>query len=56
MVTLQGTIHLLSQSFWVGKRLKGQYVRAVLDTARGYLTIYVQGRIYKRWPYKFLTK
>jgi transposase InsO family protein len=56
MVTRQGTIHLLSQSFWIGKRLKGQYVKAVLDTARHQLTVYVKGRIFKRWPYKFLTK
>lgn len=56
MVTRQGTIHLLSQSFWIGKRLKSQYVKAVLDTARHQLTIYFKGRIFKRWPYKFLTK
>jgi len=56
MVTPHGNIHLLSQTFWIGKRLKGQYVKAVLDTAHGYLTVYVQGRIFKRWPYRFLTK
>ena len=56
MVTPQGNIHLLSQTFWIGKRLKAQYVKAVLDTAHGYLTVYVQGRIFKRWPYRFLTK
>jgi putative transposase len=56
MVTAHGQIHLLSQTFWIGKRLKGQYVKAVVDTAHGYLTIYVQGRIFKRWPYRFLTK
>jgi putative transposase len=56
MVTPHGNIHLLSQTFWIGKRLKGQYVKAVLDTAHGYLTVYVQGRIVKRWPYRFLTK
>jgi len=56
MVTSQGTIHLLSQTFWIGKRLKGQYVKAVLDTAHAYLTIYLKGRIFKRWPYKFLTR
>jgi len=56
MVTAHGQIHLLSQTFWTGKRLKGQYVKAVLDTAHGYLTVYVQGRIFKRWPYRFLTK
>jgi transposase InsO family protein len=56
LVTAYGQIHLLSQTFWIGKRLKGQYVKAVLDTTHGYLTVYVQGRIFKRWPYRFLTK
>ena len=55
-VTPYGNIHLLSQSFKVGKRLKGQYVRAVLDTQRAQLTVYVQGRIVKRWPYPFVTQ
>lgn len=55
MVTPYGNIHLLSQTFWIGKRLKGhaKRVKAVLDTAHGYLTVYVKGRIFKRWPYKF---
>jgi putative transposase len=55
-VTLNGKIHLLSQTFKVGKRLKGEYVKVVLDTRRGYLTVYRQGRICKRWPYPFLKK
>lgn len=55
-VTPYGNIHLLSQSFRVGKRLKGQYVKAVLDTQRAHLTVYVQGRIFKRWPYPFTSK
>ena len=55
-VTLNGKIHLLSQTFKVGKRLKGEYVKVVLDTQRGYLTVYRQGRICKRWPYPFLKK
>jgi putative transposase len=55
-VTGHGNIHLLSQTFKVGKRLKGQYVRAVLDTQRAHLTIYVRGRIFKRWPYPYLRK
>ena len=53
-VTPKGRIHLLSQSFKVGKRLKGQYVKAVLDTQRVQLTIYAQGQIVKRWPYPFV--
>jgi putative transposase len=56
LVTPHGNIHLLSQTFWIGKRLKGQYVKAVLDSAHSQLTVYVQGRVFKRWPYKLLTK
>jgi len=55
-VTLNGKVHLLSQTFNVGKRLKGEYVKVVLDTRRGQLTAYRQGRIFKRWPYPFLKK
>lgn len=55
-VTPNGHIHLLSQTFTVGKRLKGQYVKVVLDTQRAQLTVYVKGRIFKRWPYPFLKK
>lgn len=53
-VTIHGKIHLLSQTFNVGKRLKGQYVKVVLDTRRAQLTVYVKGRIFKRWAYPFL--
>jgi transposase InsO family protein len=55
-VTKHGNVHLLSQTFFVGKRLKGEYVRAALDTQRAYLTVYRQGRIFKRFPYAFLKK
>lgn len=55
-VTAHGNIHLLSQTFYVGKRLKGEYVKVQLDTKRAQLTIYRQGRIFKRWPYPFLKK
>jgi putative transposase len=55
-VTKHGNVHLLSQTFFVGKRLKGEYVRAVLDTQRAHLTVYRQSRIFKRFPYPFLKK
>jgi putative transposase len=55
-VTLSGNIHLLSQTFKVGKRLKGEFVKVILDTRHAYLTLYRQGRILKRWPYAFLKK
>jgi transposase InsO family protein len=53
-VTPSGTIHLLGQTYRIGKRLKGQYVKAVLDTERATLTVYVKGRVFKRWPYPFV--
>lgn len=53
-VTRHGNIHLLSQTYWVGKRLKHHYVKVVLDTQHRYLTVYLKGRLFKRWPYPFL--
>jgi putative transposase len=53
-VSPAGTVSVLSQSFRVGKRHKGLYLRLVLDTRRGWLTTYLNGRILKRWPYKLL--
>jgi transposase InsO family protein len=55
-VTAHGNIHLLSQTFYVGKRVKGEYVKVRLDTKRAHLTVYRQGRIFKHWPYPFLKK
>lgn len=55
-VTPKGNVHLLSQTFQVGKRLKGEYVKIVLDTQRAHLTAYRRGRVFKRWPYPFLKK
>jgi len=53
-VGVAGTITVLSQSFRVGKRHRGLYLRLVLDTGRGWLTAYLNGRVLKRWPYKLL--
>jgi len=55
-VTANGNVHLLSQTYKVGKRLKGMYVKVVLDTHHGHITVYRQGRLFKRWPYPFLKK
>ena len=55
-VTAHGNVHLLSQTFSVGKRVKGEYVKVQLDTKRAQLTVYRHGRIFKRWPYPFLKK
>ena len=53
-VSPAGTVSVLSQSFRVGKRHRGLYLRLVVDTGRGWLTAYLDGRVLKRWPYKLL--
>ncbi len=53
-VSPAGTVKLLEQSFRVGKKHKGLYLRLVIDTGRGTLTAYLNGRVVKRWPYKLL--
>ncbi len=53
-VSVVGTVTILSQSFRVGKRRRGLYLRLVVDTGHGWLTAYQNGRILKRWPYKLL--
>src|SRR5512143_98971 len=49
-----GTVSVLSQSYRVGKKHRGLYLRLVVDTGRGWLTAYLNGRVLKRWPYKLL--
>ena len=53
-VSVAGTVTVLSQSYRVGKRHRGLYLRLVVDTGRGWLTAYLNGRVLKRWPYKLL--
>jgi len=53
-VSPAGTVTVLSQSYRVGKRHRGLYLRLVVDTGRGRLTAYLNGRVLKRWPYKLL--
>jgi transposase InsO family protein len=55
-VSVAGTVTVLSQTFRVGKRHRGQYLRLVIDTGRGWLIAYRNGRILKRWPYKLLNE
>jgi transposase InsO family protein len=55
-VSVAGTVGVLSQSFRVGKRHRGLYLKLVLDTGRGWLTAYLNGRVLKRWPYKLLNR
>ena len=51
-VSPAGTVSVLSQSYRVGKRHRGLYLRLVIDTGRGTLTAYLNGRVLNRWPYK----
>jgi transposase InsO family protein len=51
-VSPAGTVSVLSQSYRVGRRHRGLYLRLVIDTGRGTLTAYLNGRVLKRWPYK----
>jgi transposase InsO family protein len=53
-VSPAGTVSVLSQSYRVGKRHRGLYPRPVVDTGRGRLTAYLDGRVLKRRPYKLL--
>lgn len=55
-VSVAGTVAVLSQSFRVGKRHRGLYLRLVVDTGRGGLTAYLNGRVLKRWPYKLFNE
>jgi transposase InsO family protein len=51
-VSARGRVSLLGQRFQIGRRHKFTYVKTVLDTRRQRLTVYVAGKIFKRWPYK----
>lgn len=51
-VSARGTVTLLGQTFKIGRRYKYEYVKAVLDTQRQRLTVYVAGKAHKRWGYK----
>ena len=53
-VSVAGTVTVLSQTYRVGKRHRGLYLRLVVDTGRGWLTAYLNGRVLKRWSYKLL--
>ena len=53
-VSVAGTVTVLSQSFRVGKKHRGLYLQMVVDTGRGRLTAYLNGRVLERWPYKLL--
>jgi transposase InsO family protein len=56
LVSSSGTVNVLSQSFKVGKRLKFQYIKAMLDTKQRVLKIYHKGRLVKQFAYKLSEK
>jgi hypothetical protein len=51
-----GAISVLSRSLLGGKRDRGLYLRLLIDTGRGWLTAYLNGRVLKRWTYKLLNE
>jgi transposase InsO family protein len=51
LVSLQGTIRLLDQSFTIGKRYKGQYVKGTIYTKSHTLKLYHKGKLIKEFPY-----
>ena len=55
LVSVQGTIGILGQSFKVGKRRKYQYVKVILYTKYQRLKVYHKGKLIKEFPYP-LTK
>jgi putative transposase len=55
-VSVAGTVTLLSQTFRVGKKHRGLYLRLVVHTGHGTLTAYLNGRVLERWPYQLLNE
>lgn len=55
-ISARGTVKILGQTFKLGRRYKQSYAKAVLDTRQERLTVYVAGRVVKRWPYKLIHK
>ena len=56
LVRPDGTINVLGESFKVGKRRKGQYVKATIWTKSQQLRVYYRRRIIKKWKYQLLSK
>ena len=51
LVSAQGTVRILGQSFKVGKRLKYQYVKVTIYTKYQKLKVYAKGKLIKEFPY-----
>lgn len=56
LVSTQGTINILGQQYRVSKRLKFEYIKATLFTARQTLKVYHRGRLLKAFPYTLTVK
>lgn len=56
MVRPDGTINVLDESSRVGKRRKGQYIKATIWTRYQQLKVYYRGRIIKKWKYQLPSK
>jgi putative transposase len=52
LAKVQATINVLGQQFPIGKRLKYQYLKVTLHSARQTLKVYHRGRLSKQLPYK----
>src|SRR5262249_31493096 len=53
-VSAGGTVTAPSRTLHAGKKRRTLYLQTVVDTGRGRLTAYLNGRVLKRWPYKLL--
>jgi len=53
LVSAQGHITLLGVRFKLGKRFKFQYVKATLNTQKQTMKVYHNGRVMKRFAYKW---
>ena len=56
LVSVQGTVNILDQSFKVGKRLKFQYVKVTIYTKYQKLKVYLKGKLVKEFPYPLSKK
>lgn len=56
LVSIQGTVSVLEQSFKVGKRLKFQFVKVTIYTKYQRLKVYHKGKLIKKFPYPLSKK
>jgi putative transposase len=56
LVSAQGTVNILEQSFKVGRRLRFQYVKGTIYTKYQKLKVYHKGKLIKEFPYPLSKK